>query len=315
MRAMRFVVAGVLLMCAGCATTWHAGAPGDAIDVIAHRGASAYAPENTLSAFALAAEMGADWFELDCTLTADGEVIVIHDDRVDRTTNAKGAVGKMTLAELKKLDAGAWKDPRFAGERLPTLEEALQLAREKKIGVYIEIKNCQDDSLTISAILDAAGANGPGMSPNMKHRVGEMIERSKSRNVILTRKVIDLVRKYHMEKQVVLQSFSPLVCATAVIEAPKVRTEQLAAKDKKKPERWPIYLRWTDLVQPAGFNPSVNDLDQAILGRNKGAGRSVAVWTVDEEADMRRLAQWGVDAIITNKPDVCLMVLKEMGKR
>ena len=71
----------------GCVTTYRAGAPEGCIDVIAHRGASAYAPENTMAAFRLAAEQGADWFELDCTLTKDGEVIVIHDNDVERTTN------------------------------------------------------------------------------------------------------------------------------------------------------------------------------------------------------------------------------------
>ena len=77
-RYLGLAAMGVVMM-TGCATTYRAGAPEGSIDVIAHRGASAYAPENTLAAFALAAEQGADWFELDCTLTKDGEVIVIHD--------------------------------------------------------------------------------------------------------------------------------------------------------------------------------------------------------------------------------------------
>ncbi len=76
--------------------------PEGRVDVIAHRGARAYAPENTLAAFALAAEMGADWFELDCRLTLDGEVIVIHDDTIERTTGAEGVVSEMTLAELRR---------------------------------------------------------------------------------------------------------------------------------------------------------------------------------------------------------------------
>src|ERR1035437_6734016 len=100
------------------------GQPHDAVGVIAHRGASAYAPENTLAAFDLASQMRAGWFELDCMLTRDGQVVVIHDDTLDRTTNGHGPVAAMTLAELKRLDAGSWKGPMFAGQRLPALAEA-----------------------------------------------------------------------------------------------------------------------------------------------------------------------------------------------
>ena len=128
--------------------------------VIAHRGASAYAPENTLAAFQLASDMKADWFELDCTLTKDGEVIVIHDDTVDRTTPAEGRVADLTLAELKTLDAGTWRDPEFADERLPTLGESLDFAKGK-IGVYIEIKDSDDDSALREQILEGAPAPRP----------------------------------------------------------------------------------------------------------------------------------------------------------
>src|SRR5512135_1112716 len=103
--------------------------------IIAHRGASAHAPENTLAAFRLALEHGADGVELDATLTADGQVVVIHDDSVDRTTDwrtasrslsaversAQGAVHELTLAQIKALDAGSFFDSTFAGERIPTL--------------------------------------------------------------------------------------------------------------------------------------------------------------------------------------------------
>src|SRR5690606_19865069 len=108
----------------GCATTGSLMIkPTDKVAVIAHRGASAYAPENTIAAFELAVEMKADWYELDCLLAKDGTVIVSHDNDVSRCTDGEGRVTEMTLAELKTLDAGSWKDPKFAGERLPTLAE------------------------------------------------------------------------------------------------------------------------------------------------------------------------------------------------
>lgn len=106
---------------------------------IAHRGASDEAPENTLVAFQRALEQGADALECDVHLSADGEVVVIHDDTVDRTTDGTGAVAGMTLEELHQLDAGSWKGPQFAGQRIPTLQEIIELLGET-IPLFIEFK-------------------------------------------------------------------------------------------------------------------------------------------------------------------------------
>ena len=107
--------------------------------VIAHRGASSYAPENTLAAFDLALEMGVAHIELDVHASRDDHVVVIHDDTVDRTTNGSGPVAGHTLPALKRLDAGAWFDERFAGERIPLLAEVL--ARYKgRAHIHVEIK-------------------------------------------------------------------------------------------------------------------------------------------------------------------------------
>jgi len=311
--SLRIVLLGALIM-TGCATTYRAGAPAGAIDVIAHRGASAYAPENTLASFALAKDLGADWFELDCTLTKDDQVIVIHDDTVDRTTDGKGEVASFSLEELRKLDAGSWKDPKFTGERLPTLAEALDLAKARQIGVYIEIKNSDDDNGTMGKVSEMAGARET-LTPEMKRKMMALIRASGSRNLELARKVIDLVREQRMKRQVVIQSFSPIICAIVLSEAPELRTELLASKDEKKPERWPLVLRWASFVDPRGFNVYEMTLDPELLATWHHRGKTMAIWTVDDEADMRRLAQWGVDSIITDKPDVCLQVLTEAGKR
>src|SRR6266704_6290544 len=106
---------------------------------IAHRGASARAPENTLAAFAEAVRLGANAIELDVHLTADGVPVVIHDGTVDRTTNGRGEVAAMTLKDLRRLDAGAWFSSRFRGERIPTLEESLEFARGR-CAMNVEIK-------------------------------------------------------------------------------------------------------------------------------------------------------------------------------
>ena len=99
--------------------------------VIGHRGNPTQAPENTLAAINHAFAMGAGMVEADVHLSSDGVPVVIHDDTVDRTTNGKGQVSQMTVAQLKTLDAGSWKDPKYANERIPTLAEALQAAQGK----------------------------------------------------------------------------------------------------------------------------------------------------------------------------------------
>src|SRR5436309_263912 len=119
--------------------SWLRRTPGAPPFIVAHRGASALAPENTLAAFRRALEAGAPAVECDVHLTADGAPIVIHDARVDRTTNGTGEVASLTLAALRALDAGGWFDPRFAGERLPTLEETLAIAAGRS-RVFVELK-------------------------------------------------------------------------------------------------------------------------------------------------------------------------------
>jgi glycerophosphoryl diester phosphodiesterase len=109
-------------------------------EVQAHRGASAIAPENTIAAFRAAAEAGAKWVELDVALSADGKLVVIHDDSVDRTSSGKGSLGALTQAEIGAVDAGAWFDSRFAGERIPTLAETISALGELGLSANVEIK-------------------------------------------------------------------------------------------------------------------------------------------------------------------------------
>lgn len=108
--------------------------------VFAHRGASAFAPQNTLAAFELAAQQGAHGIELDVHLTRDHQLVVIHDATVDTTTDGQGAVAQMRLAQLKKLDAGAWFSPQFANERIPTLDEVFAAVGDR-LFVNVEVKS------------------------------------------------------------------------------------------------------------------------------------------------------------------------------
>ncbi len=111
------------------------------VQVLAHRGASAYAPENTLSAFRLAIEQHADWLELDVQQTRDGRLVVFHDLRMERTTNGFGPLRDLSLEQVQQLDAGSWFDTQFAGERVPTFEEVVALARESGIRIFPEVKD------------------------------------------------------------------------------------------------------------------------------------------------------------------------------
>ena len=125
--------------------------------VIAHRGASGTRPENTLCAFRRAAELGAPMVELDVQLTRDGEVVVIHDLTLERTTDGSGPVRHRSLAEIRRLDAGSWFGPSFRGERIPTLAEVLDAI---PLDVNVELKPCGADGLEprALAIVEAAGA-------------------------------------------------------------------------------------------------------------------------------------------------------------
>ena len=125
---------------------WQPWSPGgqsatpDLSPVIGHRGAAARAPENTLAGLRKAHELGARWVEFDVMLTKDGVPVLIHDETLERTTSGRGRVADHTLAELRALDAGAWFAPAFAGERVPTLEEAIAVLLELGLHANVEIK-------------------------------------------------------------------------------------------------------------------------------------------------------------------------------
>lgn len=285
------------------------------VDVIAHRGASAYAPENTLSAFGLAVDQGADWFELDCTLSADGEIVVIHDETVDRTTNGSGPVIELTFEQLRALDAGSWKDPKYAGERIPSLDESLNLGRERA-GIYVEIKDSDDDRMLRDMLLERFDAGRPLTLEERAAMVHE-IAASGSRNYTLTRKAVQTIRDRGLQNEVVIQSFSPIVCAVALSEAPDIRTEFLGEDDGAQPEHWDSVVQWLRILDPPGFNPNKRAMltQRDLLEEVMKEGKTISVWTIDGRRDTIEFAHWGASAIITNRPDNALEILEGEGLR
>ena len=134
--------------------------------VIAHRGAAARAPENTLAAIRLAAAEGARWVEVDVKLSRDGHCILMHDELLGRTTDGRGEVAHYDLDELQGLDAGSWFAERFAGERIPTLEAALALCLSLKLDINLEIKPCPGrERETARACVEIVRAQWPNRQP------------------------------------------------------------------------------------------------------------------------------------------------------
>ncbi len=230
--------------------------------IFAHRGASAHAPENTLAAFELALRQGADAVELDAKLTSDGQIVVIHDQTVDRTTDGAGTVRKMTLAELRKLDAGSHFDITFQGEPIPTLEEVL-----KAIGqlTFINIELTNYASLTDE----------------------------------LPQKTAALVKRLKLTRRVMFSSFNPIALRRVGHLLPDTPIGLLAFPGGKGwlARSWFGRL----LVRYQALNPEHGDISERMLKNMHGMGRGVFTYTVNDPQEMQRLFQLGVDGIFTDE--------------
>ncbi len=239
---------------------------------IGHRGASAYAPENTLAAFNLAFEMGADGIELDVSLTKDGVPVVIHDDTVDRTTDGHGAIRDLTLKEVKRLDAGAKFDAKFRGEKIPTLAEVLTTVDERGI-VNIEMKS------------------------------------GKLSNVGLeTAAVARVIEETHAAERVIISSFNHF--ALHRMRDLNARLPLGLLYFNRVPISFP-YAEIRPLARPTALHPRFIVVTDVFMRWARGEKYTINTWTVDEPAEMRRLIALGVDSIMTNQPDVLRRVLTE----
>jgi glycerophosphoryl diester phosphodiesterase len=236
--------------------------------VLAHRGASAYAPENTLSAFKLAIEMGADGVELDVTLTQDGIPVVIHDDTVDRTTNGKGAAKDLTLAQIQQLDA-SYKFDKYRSEKIPTLAQVLQaIAKTHIVNIELKSTTLKTDGIEAAtlAVIEETGTAG----------------------------------------NIIISSFNPFALQRMYTLDHKLPRGLLYAPNL------PLYLRraWLrPLAHATAMHPECSMIDAKYMAWAKSKGLKVNTWTTDDPAEMKHLIGLGVDAIMTNKPDVLRQVI------
>lgn len=236
---------------------------------IAHRGASGHAPENTLAAFDKAVKMKADFFELDVQMSKDGHLVIMHDVTVDRTTNGTGRVGDLTLKELKRLDAGSWFGPEFAGERIPTLDEVLDRYRGK-IGILIEIKN-------------------PHLYPGIEEKVAEAL---KKRNMHRPRNGKVIVQSFGHDS---MKTFHRLLPSVPV----GVLLSQADYPDGVSDEDLADFARYADYV-----NPSQSLVDEDLVRRVHRLGMKITPYTIRTKEEAERMIALGVDGIVTDFPEL-----------
>jgi len=242
--------------------------------VFAHRGGAALRPENTIVAFDHGLALGADGIELDVHLSRDGIVVVHHDPSLERTTDATGPIAARTADELARLDAG-FHFPGFRGctGGIPRLTEVL--ARYPAAALIIELK-----------------AN----DPELAHRT------------------IDAVRSAGAIERVALGSFGTRVLRAARAREPRIRTgasrEETRLALYRSWVRWPVRRAPYREFQVPEHAGSTRVVSPRFVRDAHRAGVSVAVWTVNDEADMRRLASWGVDALISDRPDRAVQVAR-----
>ncbi|MGE1163187.1 MULTISPECIES: glycerophosphodiester phosphodiesterase [Peribacillus] len=252
---------------------------------IAHRGASGYAPEHTIPGYQLGEQMKGDYIEIDLQMTKDGRLIAMHDEKVDRTTNGTGLVKDLTLAEIKKLDAGTWfneKYPQLAkkkyeGLTVPTLEEVF-MKFGRQANYYIETKS-------------------PDVYPGMEEELLQVLKENK------------MVDSKGRTKNVLIQSFSqesllkvhdmnpnlPLVQLFSYKNQATISDEELESIKK----------------YAIGVGPNFNKVDGQYVKMVRNHDLQFHPYTVNERADMKKALEWGATGLFTNYPDVFNEVLRE----
>ncbi|MFB5660363.1 glycerophosphodiester phosphodiesterase [Alteribacillus sp. HJP-4] len=233
---------------------------------VAHRGASGYAPENTMAAFDKAVDMKAEMIELDLQMSEDGELVVIHDTTVDRTTDGSGAVEDLTYEAMRELDAGSFFDEEFAGEPIPTLGEVLDEYRGK-IGILIEIKS-------------------PSLYPGIEQKVADELT---ARNLHRPNNDKIMVQSFDHDSMKTFHSILPSVPVGVLLSY---------SDDGISDEQLSEFKEYAEAV-----NPAKDMMDEELVERIHNEGMETYPWTVRDRESADYLLELGVDGIITDYPD------------
>ncbi len=240
--------------------------------IIGHRGACGYAPENTIESIRTAADMGVEWVELDVKLTRDQVPIIFHDEELDRTTNGHGLVKDHDWEDLKQLEAGSWFADSFTGISIPTLEQAVEEIIHRGLGLNLEIKPCPGrEKETAEVALDV------------------------------------LSRVWDDHEKLLISSFQHVSLETARDMAEGWSRGLLL--DKEWPPNWAELADYLDAATVnVNGNTVTRDQVEDIIDLNKG----ILAYTINDPQQARRLFGWGVDGVFTDVPDVIKEALSQM---
>ncbi|WP_428908196.1 glycerophosphodiester phosphodiesterase [Niallia sp. Krafla_26] len=232
-------------------------------EIVAHRGASGYAPENTLAAFDLAVTMNADYIEIDVQRSKDGKLVVIHDTTVNRTTNGVGYVKDLTYEELYSLDAGRFKGEHFTGIKIPTLEEVLDRYAEK-IGIFIELKS-------------------PELYPGIEETVAKILKKRR-----LDQNGNIIIQSFNFESMKKMNKLLPKI-PIGILTANKAHTSEQALE---------IFSTYADY-----FNPRYDLLTEELVRKIHNYNMKIASWTVKKRGIAEYMKSHNLEAIVTDFPD------------
>lgn len=234
---------------------------------VAHRGASGYAPENTLAAYDKAVEMNADYFEIDLQMTRDGQLVSIHDNTVDRTSDGVGFISTLSLSELKQLDAGSWFNTAFQNERIPTFDEILTRYRNKPIGILIEIKS-------------------PELYPGIEQQIAKKLQAYGLAN--------------GNRNKIIIQSFNHQSVQRSKALLPSIKHGVLISDNSSETSLGHMqqFKAYADY-----YNPSYKLITPQLVQNAHTTGLKVFPYTVRNQQQIEPLINAGVDGIITDYPD------------
>ncbi len=233
---------------------------------VAHRGASGYAPENTIASFDKAIELKADFIEIDLQLSKDGQLVVIHDESVERTTNGKGNIRDLTYQELRNLDAGSWFHESFSGEKIPAFDEVLDRYIEK-CGLLIELKS-------------------PALYPGIEQKVADVLA---SRGLIANQQSNVIVQSFDTNSMKLFRQISPAMPIGVLVKFTPRGISNAQLKDFKS---------YADYV-----NPNKRLVTKKLISRIHEQNMKIIPYTIRDRKTAQAFMRLELDGITTDYPD------------